>query len=87
MRHRLYSLPPLSGVDDMVTEEFPPALKKAPGESTPAFVKRVLTEGHTIPDALLSVAAAQVGCHACRLQLIVGATYPWHGYCLQRRPE
>ncbi|WIA10993.1 hypothetical protein OEZ85_011150 [Tetradesmus obliquus] len=48
-------------VDDLVTEEFPPGAKKAPGETSLGFVKRVMTEGHTIPDALLSVAASQIG--------------------------
>lgn len=52
-----------AAVDDLVTEEFPPGAKKAPGETSLGFVKRVMTEGHTIPDALLSVAASQVGVH------------------------
>ncbi len=46
-------------VDDV--EEFPPPLSKGAGESTPHFIKRVLTEGHTTFDAFWSVAAAQIG--------------------------
>lgn len=49
-------------------EVFAPSLHKAQGESTLHFIKRVLTEGHTVPDAFLTVAAAQIGwvCRRCQ---------------------
>lgn len=52
---------PVAAAAELDTEVFLPSLKKAPGESAAGFVKRVLTEGHTVPDAFLSVAAAQIG--------------------------
>lgn len=52
---------PNSKADLDSLEQLPPPLSKAAGESTPHFIKRVLTEGHTTFDAFLTVAAAQIG--------------------------
>lgn len=45
---------------DLDVETFAPPFHRAEGEPKRHLLKRMLTEGHSIPDAFLTVAAAQV---------------------------